>query len=61
MSTDTQMQKVNTDWINDPWFKRLFFTSPDANHYRYMYLVMILPPIGGWFLGAYLASIGFTL
>ncbi len=55
------MQTVNTDWINDPWFKRIFFTSPDANHYRYMYSMMILSPIGGWILGAYLGSIGFTL
>lgn len=54
------MQTVNTDWINDPWFKRIFFTSPDANYYRRMYLTVILVPIGGWCLGAYLGTIGFT-
>ena len=54
------MQRINTDWINDPWLKRIFFTSPDAKLYRRMYLSMILAPIGGWYLGAYLSSISFT-
>ena len=53
------MQTENTAWINDPWPKRLFFTSPDAKHYRRMYSMMILVPIGGWYLGAYLSSVTF--
>ena len=55
------MEKVAISWIQDPWFKRIFFTRPDRNFYSRMYILPVLVPVVCWCLGMYLGSIGFTL